>query len=203
MEADSLSEAKLWEEVVQEVGLLLAPALSSHISGWLKEWKEVFSRHPGILHLVLETFKGYNQRRLGRAASLVGAHRAREGLEVAALGDFLLAQCGQGELQWCVDSLYLPGLVRGVLASPHLAREHLGLLVELGDTQLLVETGLLGQETAGQVLHHLVTVYRGESCPLAWEEVARALLATLGPSQALARLREVAPRLHPKVFTRG
>ena len=29
----------------------------------------------------LEAFKDYNQGRLGRAANLVGAHRAREGLE--------------------------------------------------------------------------------------------------------------------------
>ena len=44
----------------------------------------------------LEAFKDYNQGRLGRAANLVGAHRAREGLEVGG-GDFLLAQCGQGD----------------------------------------------------------------------------------------------------------
>ena len=67
---------------MQEVWLLLALAVSSHISGWLKEWKEVFCPLAGILHLVLEAFKGYNQGWLGRATNLVGAHRAREGLEV-------------------------------------------------------------------------------------------------------------------------
>ena len=41
--------------------LLLAPAVSSHISGWVKEWKEVFCPLAGIIHLVLEAFKGYNQ----------------------------------------------------------------------------------------------------------------------------------------------
>ena len=56
LEAASLSEAKLWEEVVQEVWLLLAPAVSSHISGWLEEWREVFCPLAGILHLVLEAF---------------------------------------------------------------------------------------------------------------------------------------------------
>ena len=59
--------------------LLLAPAVSSHISGWLKEWREVFSPVAGILHLVLEAFWGYSQVWLGTAANLVGA---REGLEV-------------------------------------------------------------------------------------------------------------------------
>ena len=67
--------------------LLLALAVSSHISGWLKEWKEVvFFPLAGILHLVLEAFKGYNQGWLGRAANLVGAHRVREGPEVGRWG---------------------------------------------------------------------------------------------------------------------
>ena len=34
----------------------------------------------------LEAFKDYNQGRLGSAANLVGAHRAREGLEVGWWG---------------------------------------------------------------------------------------------------------------------
>ena len=36
----------------------------------------------GILNLVLEAFKGYNQRWLCRAGNLMGAHRTRESLEV-------------------------------------------------------------------------------------------------------------------------
>ena len=39
----------------------------------------------GILNLVLEAFKGYNQGWLFRAANLVEAHRARKGLEVGTL----------------------------------------------------------------------------------------------------------------------
>ena len=38
------------------------------------------------MHLVLLTFKGYNQGWLFRAVNLVGAHRAREGLEVGRCG---------------------------------------------------------------------------------------------------------------------
>ena len=40
----------------------------------------------GILNLVLEAFKGYNQGWLCRAANLVEAHRARESLEVGRWG---------------------------------------------------------------------------------------------------------------------
>ena len=42
MEVASVSEAKLWEEVVQMLWLLLAPAVSSHNSDWLRKWREVF-----------------------------------------------------------------------------------------------------------------------------------------------------------------
>ena len=42
----------------------------------------MFCPFTGIMHLVLEASKGYNQGWLSRAANLVGAHRAREGLEV-------------------------------------------------------------------------------------------------------------------------
>ena len=66
--------------------LLLALAVSYHISGWLKEWKEVFCLLTGILQLVLEAFKGYNQGWLGRATNLVGAHRVREGPELVRWG---------------------------------------------------------------------------------------------------------------------
>ena len=53
---------------------------------------------PGILHLVLEAFKGYNKGWLGRAANLVEPPGPGRACRWGG-GDFLLAQFRQGEMQ--------------------------------------------------------------------------------------------------------
>ena len=204
LEAATLGEGQLEEQVEQEVARFLSRSLSCHLPGWATSWEQVFQEQPGLLALMEEAFRSSNLARLGRRAGLVGAHREREGLEVAALGDLLLARSGQEEVAWCREALYLPGLVRAVLARPQEARGQLDLLLELGDVALLREVGLLSTlASAREVVEHLASVYQEETCPMAWEEVARALLARLSAVDVLGLLQGVVAKLGPGTFSRG
>ena len=198
--------SNLGESVHQSIANLLVRALTNHLPGWPTAWQDIFNRFPNLLGLVLDAFKTNNEAYLGRKTNLVGAHRSPEGLEVAPLGDFLLrytkADTHEGEVEWCRTSMYLPGMVRALLASPHLAHRHLPFLVELGDVQLLEELGLLRKENARVLVEHLVNTYKSGDCPIAWEHLVDYLLANNGPRECWKMLLTAAPSLKPGILSR-
>ena len=203
---DCLLSCDLGEAVHQSIASLLVRAMATHMPGWPTAWQDVFSQHPNLLGLVLDAFKVNNEAHLGRKTNLVGAHRSPEGLEVAPLGDFLLrytkAGTSEGEVEWCRTSLYLPGMIRALLANPHLAQPHLPFLVELGDVQLLEELGLVKKENARVLVEHLVSTYKSGECPIAWECLAKSLLSNAGPHECLKLLSTAAPSLKPGILSR-
>ena len=204
---DGILSCDLGEAVQQSIASLLVRALANHIPGWITAWQDIFSRHPNLLGLVLDAFKANNETHLGRKTNLIGAHRSPEGLEVAPLGDFLLRYTkagsrSEGEVEWCRASLYLPGMIRALLANPHLAQQHLPFLVELGDVQLLEELALLRKKNARVLVEHLVNTYKSEECPIAWECLAKYLLSNTGPHECLKLLSTAAPSLKPGILPR-
>ena len=203
-EAASTSEQELGEGVEQEVAVFLARSLAAHLPAWGAAWRAAMELHPGLLTLATTAFRAANEARLGRVASMVGAHRAAEGLELAPLGDFLLRQLGEEEeeVEWCRGALYLPGLVRALLRRPELAEGELGLVVELGDLALARDLGLLGPGLAPRLVAHMATVYKDCAAPLAWEGVALALLGSLGARATGALLLQAAPSLQPATLSR-
>ena len=164
-----------WSEMVVR-------CLAAHLPGWPHAWDEILSLHPGLAEAVTEAFTEYNVSRLGRLASLVGAHTSEESREVAALGELLLQRVGSDAgPAFCRATTFLPGLVRLAMQDPELAGRELPLLVELGDTQLLADCGLLEPHMAPALLDHLTQLYHGPGCPLPWPSLASALLARAGP----------------------
>ena len=204
---DGLVSCSLGDAVHQSIANLLVRTLANHLPGWPTAWHDIFSQHQNLLGLVLDSFKTSNEWHLGRKANLVGAHRSPEVLEVAPLGDFLLRfskpGSSKGEVEWCRGSLYLPGMVRALLANPCLAPQHLPFLVELGDIKLLEELGLLGKENAKVLVEHLINTYKSEECPISWACLARSLLASNGPHQCLQLLSTAAAILKPGTLPRG
>jgi len=198
--------SNLGESVHQSIANLLVKALTNHLPGWPTAWQDIFNQFPNLLGLVLDAFKTNNEAYLGRKTNLVGAHRSPEGLEVAPLGDFLLrftkAGTHEGEVEWCRTSMYLPGMVRALLASPHLAHRHLPFLVELGDVQLLEELGLLREENARVLVEHLVNTYKSGDCPIAWEHLVHYLLSNNGPHECWKMLLTAAPSIKAGILSR-
>ena len=203
---NGLVSCNLGEAVHQSVATLLVRVLASHLPGWTSAWQETFNQYPNLHGFVLDAFKTSNETRLGRKTNLIGAHRSPEGLEVAPLGNFLLKLAGadsdETQVEWCRSSLFLPGMVRALLSSPHLAAAHLPLLVELGDVKLLDELNLLEGENAKTLVEHLVNTYKSEESPIAWESLASPLLSRNKCSQCMELLLLAAPKLKPGTLPR-
>merc|ERR1712013_119718 len=93
-----------------------------------------------------------------------------------------------------------------------LALQEMAFIIELGDTDLLAECGLLDPQHARIVVEHLVSVYYNSmnqdmgdqtECPIDWEQLGRQMLTTSGPDLTMQLLREAAKNLKPGTFSRG
>merc|ERR1711892_46184 len=194
----------------QDFSHFLVKSLSPHIPGWASQWKQVFEKHKYFNSFIVESFTIANESRLSKSASLVGGHKNIEGLETAILGDFLIKQHELGPREavlFCRQTFYLAGLVRSVLRDTELALQEMPFIIELGDTGLLAECGLLDPPHAHKVVDHLVAVYYPAKdltaeCPINWEQLARQLLNTSGPDLTIQLLREAAGCLKPGTFSR-
>jgi len=204
---------ELSSAVSMDFSTYFVKSLSSHIPGWSSQWKQVFEEHKNFGSFVIESFTTANETRLSKSSSVVGGHKNREGLETAILGDFLLKQWDlepREEVNFCRETFYLAGLVRAVLQDTELALHEMAFIIELGDTDLLAECGLLDSQHAGKVVEHLVNVYYNpmnqdmtDECPIDWEQLGRQILTTCGPDLAMQLLRKAANNLKPGTFSKG
>ena len=85
-----LDDDDLNEAVNSEFLDVLVKCLSLHIPGWSETWTNMFRTHYNLATFVLEAFKISNKARLSKQASLVGAHKSPEALEVLSLANFLM-----------------------------------------------------------------------------------------------------------------
>ena len=111
-------------------------SLSSNIPGWSTQWIHIFEKHQHFSSFVVEAFKTANESRLSQTFSLVGAHKYRESLETAILGDFLIKYHQldlRGAAVFSRQTSFLPGFVRYALQDPELARQEMAFIIELGD----------------------------------------------------------------------
>ena len=85
-----VDDDELNEAVNSEFLDVLVKCLSLHIPGWSETWTNMFRTHYNLATFALEAFKISNKARLSKQASLVGAHKSPEALEVSALANFLM-----------------------------------------------------------------------------------------------------------------
>ncbi|XP_023334981.1 uncharacterized protein LOC111706355 isoform X2 [Eurytemora carolleeae] len=176
-------------------------ALAVHIPGWPREWSDLCKQHPSFFNFINQAFKATNLSYLNKYPNIKGSHKSLENLELFPLANFLMIESGltspPAQLAWSKLNSFMPSYARCMLVYKKPIDEEIPLLIELGDSDLLADLGLLSAECSMKVAEHILQVYIKDECPLTWNLFSECLLRCSGPVITFQVLLKLSPLLKP------